>query len=58
MSSAMPINPSKQTDWMAKADEARQMASNEPDPAIRTWLQGVAREYERLAAQPKKHEEK
>jgi len=54
----MPISQSKQTDWTAKADEARQMALNERDPEIKVWLQGIARECERLAALGEKHEEK
>ena len=54
----MPLSLLENTDWAAKAEDARKMALNERDPEIKTWLTGIVREYERLAALAKKQKKK
>jgi hypothetical protein len=44
----MAIVLTASTDWRARAQE-RHRASAERDPAVKKWLEGVAKEYERLA---------
>lgn len=40
---AMPLSLLENTDWAAKAEDARKMALNERDPEIKTWLTGIVR---------------
>ena len=46
----MPLRLNAGIDWTARAHETRQMAEQEPDPVTKAWLNGLVKEYERLAA--------
>jgi hypothetical protein len=49
----MPLRLNDETDFTAQAAEARRLAEKEQDAAVKAWLMGVAREYDRLASQAK-----
>ena len=53
----MPLRLNDSTDWNKLAEETRALAKNERDPAVTAWLQGIIREYERLAKRCKPSEE-
>jgi hypothetical protein len=51
----MPLLLNDSTDWELQALETRRLADHEPDPAIKTWLMNLTREYERLARRAERH---